>query len=238
MRVAPAPAQPRGHHPTMPYAELTITLPEAVWIGELSRAHPRTRFRVLAATADDDSGVVRLEVLGEDVHEVVEAMGEYEPVTTLTLLESGRERCLVQFESTVALLLTALQRSGVPIETPFTVRDGSLTLETTTPRERLSALGETLEKLGVDFTLERVTEEPDPNDPLLTDRQRRLLETARERGYYDTPRRITLTQLAEEEGLAASTCSEVLHRAEERIVKDHLREDSEPLDARQPVGAD
>jgi predicted DNA binding protein len=86
--------------------------------------------------------------------------------------------------------------------------------------------------------LERVTEEPETEDPLLTDRQRRLLETARDRGYYDTPRRITLTELANELDFAASTCSEVLHRAEERIVKEHLREDRAPAGAAQPIGAD
>lgn len=36
-----------------------------------------------------------------------------------------------------------------------------------------------------------------------------------ERGYYDTPRRCTLTELADELDLAKSTCSERLHRAEE-----------------------
>lgn len=222
----------------MPYAELTITIPEAVWIGRLSRAYPETCFRVLAATADDGTGVVRLELIGEDAPAVVEAMGECEPVTTLTVFESASDNCRLQFESTVAILLTALQRSGVPIETPFEIQDGDLHLATTTPRERLSALGDSLDRLGVGYTLERVTEEPETADPVLTDRQRRLVETARDRGYYDTPRRITLTELAEELDLAASTCSEVLHRAEERLVKDHLGERREPVPAVQPASAD
>ncbi|WP_245545405.1 hypothetical protein [Halomicrobium katesii] len=50
----------------MPYAELTITVPETVWISELSRAYPDTRFRVLAATASTASGVARIEILGDD----------------------------------------------------------------------------------------------------------------------------------------------------------------------------
>jgi len=227
-----------AHQPPMTYAELTITIPEAVWIGELSRAHSETRFRVLAATADEDSGAVRLEVLGGDAPAVVEAMRECDPVTTLTVFESSSDRCRIQFESTVAILLTALQRAGVPLETPFEVRNGELQLATNTPRERLSALGETLDTLGISYTLDRVVEDPETEDPLLTDRQRRLLESARDRGYYDTPRRITLTELAEELDLAPSTCSEVLHRAEERIVKEHLGTDSDPASIAQAVGAD
>lgn len=43
-----------------------------------------------------------------------------------------------------------------------------------------------------------------------------------EAGYYDTPRTCTLTELADEVGLAKSTCSEILHRAEEIIVKEFI----------------
>ena len=49
-----------------------------------------------------------------------------------------------------------------------------------------------------------------------------LLGTAIERGYYDTPRTCTLTELADAVGLAKSTTSEKLHRAEEKVVKEFL----------------
>lgn len=208
----------------MPYAELTVTIPESVWIGDLSRRRPETRFRVLAATATEEVGVVRLEIVGEDPAAVLEDVRRYDAVTSVTVFESAETSYRVQLESTVAVLLSAVQASGVPLETPFEVRDGRLELSTTIPRERLSAFGETLDGLGIQYTLERVQEDVESEDALLTDRQRWLLDEAIERGYYDTPRRSTLTELAEELDLAASTCSEVLHRAEERVVKEHVRE--------------
>jgi predicted DNA binding protein len=59
---------------------------------------------------------------------------------------------------------------------------------------------------------------------LLTDQQRRLLVTAVEEGYYDTPRECTLTELAEAVDLAKSTASVTLHRAEERVIKEFAAE--------------
>ena len=88
-----------------------------------------------------------------------------------------------------------------------------------TPRERISAFADQLEALSIVFTLDRIYRDVDLSIPL-TASERDLLVAAIERGYYDTPRRITLTDLAAERGLAASTVSERLHRAEELVVKE------------------
>ncbi|MFB6167238.1 MAG: helix-turn-helix domain-containing protein [Haloferacaceae archaeon] len=202
----------------MPRATLTLTLPDAVWIGGLSRRHPETRFRILAAMPDEETGVGLTEITGEHLDAVLDEMRAESAVARLDVLQRGEETALVQFETTAPLLLGPLRESGVPLETPFDLVDGSLTWEVTAPHERLSALGERLEALGVPFTLDRLRQQVD-DGALLTDRQATVLETAVEHGYYDTPRECTLTELAGVLGVAKSTCSETLHRAEETVVK-------------------
>jgi len=206
----------------MPYAKLTITVPEAVWVGELSRAYPETRFRVLAATADAATGVARIEITGEEPEAVCEEARDYDTVTDLTVFGSDDRMRRVQVETTVPLLMTSLQSSGVPLETPFEVCDGEMTFEATVPQQNLSKLGETLDEMGISYRVDRIQQDVE-SDPLLTDRQQWLLDEAIERGYYDTPRRTTLVDLADELDIAKSTCSETLHRAEERVLKDYVR---------------
>jgi DNA-binding CsgD family transcriptional regulator len=53
---------------------------------------------------------------------------------------------------------------------------------------------------------------------LLTDRQREVLTTAAEMGYYEVPRRVTHRDVAERLGLAVGTVSEHLQKAEARVV--------------------
>ncbi|WP_231186810.1 helix-turn-helix domain-containing protein [Haladaptatus sp. DYF46] len=43
-----------------------------------------------------------------------------------------------------------------------------------------------------------------------------------ERGYYESPRQCTLTELAESFGVSKDTASGILHRAERRIIKRFL----------------
>jgi hypothetical protein len=207
----------------MPYAKLTIDLPEAVWIGEVSREFPSTTFRVLSAVPSGDAGFGLLEIEGESIPPVLDAIEDRAGISAVELMQRTEDTAVVQFETSEPLLLLSIQESGAPIELPLTIRDGKAVIELTASRDRLSEFGRQLEAFGMSYTLNRVYDAVD-TPTLLTDQQRRLLVSAVELGYYDTPRECTLTELAEEVDLAKSTASVTLHRAEETVVKEFVAE--------------
>jgi hypothetical protein len=207
----------------MPRAELTLTIPEDIWIGSLSRSYPAAEFRILAAVPGGDTGVGLAEITAEDLVGVLGEMDDSESVTSLEILQQWEDTALVQFETDDPLLLFPIQGSGIPLEIPFRLTDGEARWEITAPQERLSALGQQLEEFGIPFHVERVSQHVE-TDQLLTQRQLDLVEAAVEQGYYDTPRDCSLTDLTEEVDIAKSTCSETLHRAEEKIIKEFVEE--------------
>jgi hypothetical protein len=162
--------------------------------------------------------MVMAEVDGGDVDGLLRGMGTTEEVLELEVLGRPGSGALVRFETSQPLLLQAVRESGALLDLPFEVCDGRASWEVTATRDRLSALGDQLRELGLEFDVESVTQRVE-TDRLLTDRQATLVETAVEAGYYDTPRSCTLTDLAERAGIAKSTASETLHRAEGKIVK-------------------
>jgi hypothetical protein len=205
----------------MPRAHLTLTIPDGVWIGDVTRAHPQATVRILSALTGDDAGVGLAEITAEELQSVVADIQDSDSVVELEILQQYGNTVLLQFETTMPLLLLPVQDSGVPLTMPFTIEDGQAEWELTAPQHRLSELGTQLEEFGIPFTVDEIRQQIEP-EQLLTDRQLRLVVAAVERGYYDTPRECSLTELAEAEGLAKSTCSETLHRAEEQIVKEFL----------------
>jgi hypothetical protein len=209
----------------MPLAKLTLTIPEGVWIGDLSRSYPDARFRILAALPGEDGGVGLLKLSTPDLVSVLREMDADPAVTDIDPVQRTDDSVLLQFETSDPLLLEPMQGSGVPIEMPFDIVDGQESWEVTAPRDRISTLGEQLDAFGIEFTVEHIHQHL-TTEQLLTDRQRRLVETAIELGYYDTPRRCSLTDLADELDIAKSTCSETLHRAEEKIIKEFVAEDT------------
>ncbi|WP_424002898.1 helix-turn-helix domain-containing protein [Haloarcula salina] len=205
----------------MPHAELTLTIPEEIWIGDVSRTYDEATFRILAALPGEDSGVGLAEVTSADLPAVLRDIEGRNSVTSMEILSHRDDRALIQFETSMPLLLFPVQGSGIPLEMPFTLSDGQAVWEISAPQERLSELGEQLEEFGIPFDVDRIQQHLE-SEQLLTESQLELVEAAIDAGYYDTPRDCSLTELAERVGIAKSTCSETLHRAEEKILKEFV----------------
>ena len=219
----------------MAQATLAVTLPERVWVSEVSTAHPEATIRVLAAVPGHESGFALVRITAPDVQSVVEDMHDHDQITELTLAQWSENEATVHFETTAPLLMFSSRESGMPIELPVDIQNGEASIEVTGSRERLSDLAEQFQRFGLTYRVEHVRERVHESQ-LLSDRQRELVLEAVEQGYYDTPRRCSLTELAECLDIAKSTCSETLHRAEETIVKGFVEDlpgfdDTEPLEA-------
>src|SRR6056297_2202909 len=213
----------------MPRAKLSVRIPPAAWIGDVSTDYPEVEFRVLAALPTQETGVGLVELTGPDLAQVVRAIEAREAILSLELLGRSPDRALIQFETSEPLLLFSVQESGVPLEPPIDIVDGCATVEVTASQDRLSTFGNQLEQFGMSFDVEFVRRTVDATEQLLTDRQRELILAAVTEGYYDTPRGCSLTALADELGMAKSTVSETLHRAEETIIKEFVAELDEEL---------
>ncbi|WP_435115298.1 helix-turn-helix domain-containing protein [Halolamina sp. C58] len=204
----------------MPEAKLTLTIPERTWPGEITRAHGDATIRILAAMTESDGGVGLAEVTARDPESVVADVSAHDSVDDVEVLQRGSRECLIQFRTRLPLLLLAARDSGLPLEMPFEISDGEATWTLTASQDAISDLGDQLTALGVSYTVNYLQQEVGGSEALLTDRQRAIVREAIDRGYYDTPRECSLTELADAVGLAKSTVSETLHRAEERVMKE------------------
>ncbi|WP_303659920.1 helix-turn-helix domain-containing protein [Haladaptatus halobius] len=192
----------------------------------LSTECPNDEFRILSAYPTEQGLLVVLEATMTNPA-VVFDLFEGAPksrVSSYEVLHADEETVLLQFQLPfVPPPYRALLSSGNLPQFPYTLEDGWILCELTTSQERLSQFRDELEETGFTFEVVWVTQSVDPTE-LLTDRQRRFLTEAVERGYYDTPRGCSLTDLATALGVSKSTASVVLHRAEETIIKEFFAE--------------
>lgn len=215
----------------MPKATLTITIPEEVWIGDLTRRNEEATFQILAAlSGEENTGVGLVNVKTPTPAPVLEALLEYDAVNDVEVLELRDESVLIQFETTQPLLLDLARQSGIPLEMPFSIRNGEAVWEITASQDRLSDLNDQLTAFGLPFTVDSIYRNIDSNE-LLTDKQYKVLDVAIREGYYDTPRGCTQEDIADRLNLAKSTCSETLHRAEAKIIKEFMGDQLPDLEA-------
>jgi len=84
----------------------------------------------------------------------------------------------------------------------------------------IEALLQKIAALGMDAEVRSVSRADGLRE--LTEKQQALLELAEEKGHYNFPRRISITELARIQGISAATASEILRGAERRIVRNHF----------------
>lgn len=209
-------------------ARLNVTLPDGFPIVDVSTANPDADLEVVAGLSEDATGVVLLRVVGEDVCTMLADIADHSGIFDLAIARSSDRKATVQCAVSEFELLTAAKRGGIPIEMPVEISGATAAVQVTGPHDRLSAFAENLVERGMEYEIEYVQRRQEPSE-LLTDTQRELLLAAVDIGYYDTPRGCTQEELAAELGVAKSTCSGVLHRAEEAIVKNFV--DSLPAQA-------
>jgi predicted DNA binding protein len=200
-------------------------------MAEISSAHPETNFSVLAVLngANVSYVLMRITAPAGNVGTVLgNATDHLEMFDAATARENDHE-ATVQCDLSTLDLLSAAKDAGIPVQMPIDVADGVATFEIVGSHDRFSAFGERLDDLGMRFEIKYVQRRCQ-SSRVLTDTQRELLLAAVELGYYDTPRGCTQEELAEELEVAKSTCSGVLHRAEEAIVKEYVTAISEAPD--------
>ena len=178
-------------------------------------------FEVLAA--DRQGAVVQLELsdrLPENRLATLDGVGRWEHVAT----RGSRERYV--FEVTAAAFPPARADSGSGL---FGIIDASMTAHglTVTLVGTHAAIGDVVEeyeRLGLAPDLRSLGpyDGSDGSLDVLTERQREVVRTAYQLGYYEVPRGTTTEAVASELGVDASTVTEHLQRAERNLLGRYL----------------
>jgi len=202
-------------------ARFRITLPEGLWVTQLSQTFPQATFRLLSGYRSGDKALELGEVVADTPNEIVERIQNQPTITNYELLESDDRRALSKYETTDTALYDFVEHSALTIEFPVDVRNGWYEFDLTGTRDELDELQDVLDASPLAYELLSLVEGT-TGEHLLTERQREVLETAVRTGYFEVPRGCTLKQLGDELGVDKSTASTILRRSEAQIVKSFL----------------
>ena len=198
------------------------------WVSEVTEKHPST-VRILDCKPSESKDGIRqlVEVTAdpEGLEKIVKEVKASPLVKEAYIVETKKGKMIGSL-LTSSVFCGMIMGSNAFCRTCFfqskSRPDG--TVEWTiafTGREALTELLDRLKEEKVEVKILRLASVADVET--LTSRQRNIVEIALEEGYFDYPRRITLRQLASRVGVSASTVSEVLRRAEKKILSTYGR---------------
>ncbi len=132
--------------------------------------------------------------------------------------ESGDEESLcIAVIQRPAFCQTAMESGVLCLRCPFNSKTEELTWDILLKDpSNLRGFLEKLERQGIHTHMRSISEIR--RESVLTPRQREVLGKAISLGYFEFPRKIDLTQLAQALGIKASTLSEILRSAQRKIL--------------------
>lgn len=192
-------------------------------LATVSTEFPRLDFRILARHTVDDHLLGIVHVRTTDGDSLVRHFDAAVGVHSSEVIHADSDAVLLQYRIPIPDSYRAARASGNLSLFPILMRNGWLSVERSASHERLAWYVDELRDAGLQYEILSVMRSHDPVE-LLTDRQRQLLTEAVACGYYETPRRCTLTELAEMLDVNKSAAIGILRRAEGRIIEDALAE--------------
>ncbi len=198
-------------------ARFRIRLPPKLYITTISQSFPNTTFRLLSGVRTGDTASELGEAITDAPDAVATAFREHEAVREFEVLEQTEDRLLTAYETTDVDLYIFVEDEGFPPEFPVVVWNGYYEFDLTGTRTEFDRFRETLEELNTPYELlSKVGTER--SERLLTRRQEELLAAGLREGYFEVPRECTLNDLANVVGIDKSTASEIIRRAQERLI--------------------
>ncbi len=185
---------------------IEVRLPEGHWSGYVSRQRPEAVLRIEETMPlGRGRGTAKISS-STDLEDELTAHPGVDEVRNL-----GSNRYEVDIAPKGGGYIKEIREVGVIPQSPFEVRDGWVdwTIECSAQKSR-----ELVQLLREGGTPYRIVSTRATGSRMLTPKQRLIFDSALNEGYWDTPRRITLSDLAELLGLSKSTLSVHLHKIE------------------------
>lgn len=177
--------------------------------------------RILAMLPVDEVLQAVAEIEASDIDAAVETLCRHRSVTASETLHQSPTSAVLKVTMEWPVFYSIARDCGTPIVPPVVFRDETATFEIREMGAKLTELIEELEDENCSPSIEWIHDHTEPHR-LLSMHQREIVTTAIELGYYESPRNCTLTELSEHLGIAKSTCSDRLRRAEEAIIRWHI----------------
>lgn len=204
------------------FCRLKVELPEPAWIARFSRRHPDLTLEVVdRLDLDARRSLSEVRLRSESPGAWAEELRRFPDVREVVELGTtpGVQHLRITYRT--VKLVSIFRRLRLPPRFPFTIRAGTVLWVLIAPRPRVLELIARLRRAGAGVDLEMLRSAPirRPDGPL-TVHQADLLRQARQAGYFEVPRAVSLSELARQLHMAVSSLSERLAVIERALIEE------------------
>ena len=202
---------------------LILNLPDKLWLGKLSREFPYFYFQIssfMPINQEPAIGNSLIKITGRNPKRLLEKIKSHPSLVSLQLLEDNPTSITIETQTKDQFLLRSMVKNRILVKLPVIVESGNAVFNIIATRNNIDEFVQDLTtKKGIQVKIKKLGNYTDDFLELnLTERQYFIYKKAKESGFYDSPRKINLTELAKELNLAKSSLSSILQRIHKKLL--------------------
>jgi predicted DNA binding protein len=223
----------RARHEGQPFGtyRLAIQLPPNAMGPRFNAAHPDLRVEIRNRMELDARNVLlEIAVFGPGAPDLLEEVRRYPEVSDVEVHAQGPDAAVYLLVASTPVVFEVIRRHRVLTRYPLVIEGGWVRFETVGTAEEIRQALEGLRRRVGPSHVEAVRRGPVTLGSLgLSRSQEVIFRAAMDLGYYDVPRRTSVSGLASHLGRSKSTVSEALTRIDKRLAESALQVSLVPL---------
>lgn len=202
--------------------KVIIEIPAKLWISEISKEYPECNFEIISAmpiSFEKPVGNNMVKIMTGTPYVLIDRIKNHPSIESVSIIEQSANCVVLNTQTKDEHMLEALIKSKVIIHFPVIIKDGKAEFVLSGLRTAIDQFFEILDNKGIKYEIRSLGKYVQDRAIMeLTARQLEIYYRAQQEGYYDVPRRITLTELADKLNIAKSTLSSILQRIHKKLI--------------------
>jgi len=203
-------------------AIVMIDFPPKIWLGKISREFPYYRIEIksfIPISQDPFIGNSLIHIKGNNIGKIKKRLAGFQNLIKYHIMDESKSHISINAHTKDQILLDSIVNSELLVNFPVIIEKGMGRFNIASSRKSLDEFLVNLDKHNIHYKVKTIEDYSDKELKLqLTSKQYKVYQKAKESGYYDVPRQITLTKLAKKIGVAKSSLSSMLQRIHNRLL--------------------
>jgi len=198
-------------------AEIEIEIPNDKWLSKLSKKFPNLIINIITMSLiQGNIGNILVRVHGENTSPLLSELATHKSVIEHYILSKSKTSVIINIKIRSPLMLISSVESEVLLKYPIQIQNGWAKWEIYSTRTNINLFFQNLKSKQINMKLKSIGKYKEKS--LLTPRQSEILNIAINEGFYEIPRKISLSDLAKKLDISPSTLSELLRRINKKLL--------------------
>ncbi len=199
----------------------SFTIPDKRWLYLFSSKFTELDFGILSLLPlSKRRGNCLLQVKGINFSAFLHDFREYYKEDQYVILNEAPSSLLINVKMANPWFLQTIIDTDLILHYPIRIKSGAITIELIAERNKIDQMFTRFDKKNVNYTIIHIGHYS--SSPILTPRQEIILQRLLEDGYYEIPRRKSLSTFAKEFKISPTSLSEMIRRISRNLARYYL----------------